>query len=209
MYKSSSDLDGIRSEAHYMAHLGLKVCPPVLQLTPDGYIMPMMIEISGDASLLQSIVSLLQQEVWCHAPIDHDERWVTAFAERFGFIPPKYIYEEKPVRTHGDPTAANAMMTDRGQLRLIDPKPPGRGIPSFMSVDLGKVIQSAMGWESVIAQNPPIAYTTFLNSSTTLEIARAIWWARIHMLRIAQREPSQSYIKDWALQSAEELQRLL
>lgn len=58
---------------------------------------------------------------------------------------------------HGDPTLDNqmsrAVLTDRGPVRLepvfIDPLPPLPHVPPLRAVDLGKMLQSFVGWHEV------------------------------------------------------------
>lgn len=50
-------------------------------------------------------------------------------------------------QTHGDPTLDNTMATARGDLRLIDPLPDHPLVPNHRLADVGKMLQSCLGWE--------------------------------------------------------------
>lgn len=49
--------------------------------------------------------------------------------------------------THGDATIDNALMDWYGRFRWVDPIPPSPHLPSFKAADLGKLLQSATGYE--------------------------------------------------------------
>lgn len=51
--------------------------------------------------------------------------------------------------THGDATLDNAMRNDYEELTWIDPIPYREDIPPLVGVDLGKLLQSACGYEQV------------------------------------------------------------
>lgn len=116
--------------------------------------------------------------------------------------------------THGDPIIDNAMhrpkatyMKSDPQLVLIDPIPACPAIPDVIAVDVGRVIQSAVGYEALryadlqqlkddfggwgdkgspLTTHDAVNYVLndFMNNEFTLDDARAsIYFAIIHMLR--------------------------
>lgn len=94
--------------------------------------------------------------------------------------------------THGDPTVENVMRHPvRDHLVLIDPIPATPAVPDLVSVDLGKMLQSAIGWESVRYDLP---YKPSLTSSLAglrhvmrelpvVDSAAAWYWCVVHLLR--------------------------
>ncbi len=93
---------------------------------------------------------------------------------------------------HGDPTLANTMVRTAplgtiSMLVLCDPIPPKGKIPPHFTVDLGKLLQSAIGWE---AHQFGWRYSvhrcikTVLEGYEKLDIARAWFWCAVHCLRI-------------------------
>ena len=92
---------------------------------------------------------------------------------------------------HGDPTLDNLMMDHNGRHVLTDPIPYHRYMPSVAVSDLGKVIQSVWGYESIIesggaAPTPDretvYEYIAERFGRMALHDARA--FAVLHMLRL-------------------------
>ena len=134
--------------------------------------------------------TLLQQHVWCREGREQP-RWVGSFQERFGLMPPGWV-SERTCLIHGDPTRGNlAWRGSEQEFVLLDPKPVGRGIPSFRSVDIGKMLQSLMGWEMVLGDFEEWCLPHFpLQNLSDDEMRRAIFWCAVHFMRIRQREGS-------------------
>ena len=55
------------------------------------------------------------------------------------------------VNTHGDPTFENVMLSQSGELTLIDPLPCSSRMPPIADVDVGKIVQSLLGYERIVA----------------------------------------------------------
>lgn len=95
--------------------------------------------------------------------------------------------------THGDPTFENAMR--RGEdIVLIDPLPDvtrvGR-LPALRALDLGKILQSGLGYERVRAgtQSRPTIYHPVFNvvrraCQSPLEWKLACWFCAVHVARL-------------------------
>jgi hypothetical protein len=61
----------------------------------------------------------------------------------------KYLIGLTVCPTHGDPTFSNVMLQG-ARMRIVDPLPwQGSYVPPLKAVDLGKILQSLMGYESV------------------------------------------------------------
>lgn len=91
--------------------------------------------------------------------------------------------------THGDPTFDNVMFReDTGELVLIDPIPATRAIPDLRCVDIGKILQSVVGFERV-------RYSTtrekFMVTPTEVqqmvlsynEWQASVFWCVVHLFR--------------------------
>jgi len=103
-------------------------------------------------------------------------------------------HQLKAVLTHGDPTVDNLMY--RGQTPvLIDPIPATTAVPDLECVDIGKVGQSAMGYE--VARygtgTPEVFedfFITYMSGTTNEHLARRYWTA-IHLLRALPYMPEE------------------
>ena len=134
----------------------------VLEVTADGYTMPYLeptLQIPPDY-LAGRIIAVLSRDVWQkQSMMTFKPSLFREYVHRFGntdlddftvkMLP--QILRQEFVETHGDPTFENALSLD-GELVLVDPLPDpvqdGR-MPSVRAVDLGKILQSALGYEAV------------------------------------------------------------
>lgn len=157
----------------------------------------------------RKIAQLLAARVWPRAD-SSNESWVRHFHERFKYYPPSWVVEEPDCLIHGDPTIANCMHGELGGAVLIDPKPPGNGIPSKASVDRGKILQSLLGWEQHLAGDALATDTPLPEDlSDDLTLMRALFWCQIHLLRIMLREGQESYTWNWAKERMVRVQQLI
>lgn len=93
--------------------------------------------------------------------------------------------------THGDPTFENVMFRETsygGDLVLADPIPASPAVPDLRAVDLGKMLQSALGWEYVRYRGrwPKLRAGTMdvlRYAEDKNEWRAAAFWAAIHILR--------------------------
>lgn len=96
---------------------------------------------------------------------------------------------------HGDPTLDNLLLRPNPQkvgirdFVIADPIPPDRRIPNDRAVDLGKLLQSALGWESVKAggdwrDDPLDCIKAVLKDEDYDMCCRAWFWCCVHMIRI-------------------------
>lgn len=100
----------------------------------------------------------LERGIWCHEPVVNLDR--DAHIRKLMTILPSEDWEDvyrtfdsidwrrdiRRCKTHGDPTFDNLMFRGE-QLIIIDPIPPTPAVPDLMAVDLGKILQSLMGFE--------------------------------------------------------------
>jgi hypothetical protein len=97
------------------------------------------------------------------------------------------------VHTHGDPTVDN-MMQRNGQLVLIDPIPATEAIPALLAVDLGKMLQSARGYEQVKYGYHPLGACLscereIFRGEHDNDIALAEYFYAVHLLRLIPYQP--------------------
>lgn len=88
--------------------------------------------------------------------------------------------------THGDPTAENVMFRSGYGNVLIDPIRATETVPDSPAVDVGKMLQSAYGWEHAKYNNGMLAYNhddiaDVVNDDELLEVGEA--WAVVHIMR--------------------------
>lgn len=90
----------------------------------------------------------------------HDENWVDRLGKYLTekgaepylvttWLPQVAARSERlpKVNIHGDATMENTMWRENYGLVLIDPLPDLDKIPAYKQVDLGKILQSVLGWE--------------------------------------------------------------
>lgn len=93
--------------------------------------------------------------------------------------------------THGDPTFENVMFRDTeygGDLVIADPIPASSAVPDLRCVDLGKMLQSALGWEQIRygGRWPKLRAGTMdvlRYAEDKNEWAATAFWAAVHLLR--------------------------
>lgn len=222
--------EALEAEAVHLDYLGKDVAAQVFMFgqNPDGsgrLIMEQLPHVP-EYDLLLLAIRVLDDAVWSRKPypkwngiVEHETglHWARQFQLRFGFTVPDWVVKgEEYCLIHGDPTLAN-MRFDGIRLRFIDPKPPGNGIPPLASVDLGKIMQSYLGWEialhskvDAIGMMPHYVdhqINPFENFPEE-ELRRAMFWCMVHFLRIVHRE-GQSWLGYWAAKNAKALQGLI
>lgn len=103
---------------------------------------------------------------------------------------------------HGDPTLSNVVYTRHGRVQLIDPIAPTGKVPGLREVDIGKLLQSVIGWEHLMYGWPPPApyvMTGVAHRFTDEELRRAVFWLGVHALRILPYADKRPHAKRWAL----------
>lgn len=193
--------DAIREEFLHMQSLKeTGVCIQPLAAGHGVILLPALKPMRGSHSLTM-IYRLLSKNVWTQQAPLYNTRWPTEFAERFGGPPIPSLSNDRSVLVHGDPTAAN-LLFDGQQYMLCDPKRPGRGIPPFRAVDLGKMMQSALGWEVLLDSTWPDmdlpAEEMVADGLTEHDLLGMVFWCIVHLIRIQQREQPGSDVDIWA-----------
>lgn len=93
---------------------------------------------------------------------------------------------------HGDPTFDNVMFREStGDMVLVDPLPSlitGPAIPDLRCVDLGKMLQSAVGWEAVRYGDPEEGFSVEWREVRVVPRDANEWYATVlfgatHLLR--------------------------
>lgn len=214
----------LEMEATHLESLGPEVAVRVFMFGDMGngtgrIVMESMGSVISN-NLLTRSVETLDLKVWFRPPPsnwDYDY-WRVEFFQRFGFDAPDWL-EERHCLIHGDPTLANTFFNGE-RVRYIDPKTPSKGIPPFASVDLGKIMQSWLGWERALYFRAgravasdwdkhyaaPHEYPFMGIDEETLR--RATFWCMIHCLRIVHRE-GQTSLGWWAARNVRALQETL
>lgn len=105
--------------------------------------------------------------------------------------------ELRPALIHGDPTFDNCMLRADGQLVITDPIPANHAIPNLVAVDMGKVLQSAAGYE-VIKYNRPMIHLSFAEALRMMalddvERAGAIYFCAAHFVRLLPYQKDQEH----------------
>lgn len=203
---------GCAEQGKYIQHLGPHVAPYVSSVSEHGYEMELLHPHQHDDTdltwTLQKICALLVEHVWPLPPVSPpDHTWDQQMAAWMHAHGASYLVPHLSacyatvtlagyVRIHGDPTVANLMLRRNGQTTeaqpiLVDPLPPKGKVPSRIEVDVGKMLQSALGWEHAVrtdlvpARGTRCAQTAFLGAFSQ-DVRRRGWlWCAIHLQRAA------------------------
>lgn len=143
-------------QSHAAQHL-----PQVVKVLPRGYAMEELRPIATGDVNLGTVCEALELSVWFHDGdnvVDTPATMLKVSLILDKFAPhllecaadaASYIRPTHACLTHGDPTAENIMLRADGGYVLIDPLPSTESIPDDMAVDVGKLLQSAHGWEEM------------------------------------------------------------
>jgi hypothetical protein len=144
--------------------------PAVYDVWDEKYTMerlvPLDVELIDVSAAARKIVALLDRSVWTRRPrvqLNPDDLYARVM-ESIKLYAPEYktigtqVCNEiirnacrlRAKRVHGDPTIDNLMLRQKtGELVIIDPLPATPYAPDLLAVDLGKILQSASGWEAI------------------------------------------------------------
>lgn len=157
------------------------------------------------------VPELLRNNLWWRKPVQpsHPE-WrnkllnnvrqmtITLRLEGLKIIAERCVCESDNTATiHGDPTLSNTVWTSDKKPKLVDPtyRPY---IPSDPHVDLGKIFQSLIGWETMLWNHhngiytldrgrPMLDIAQSIARRTSLDYGLGMAWCVIHLLRGAIR----------------------
>lgn len=209
----------LQAQARLVKALGPPVAPLIFETTSNGYTMERLEQFPPPAdqeaifNLAQSVIKTLAGQVWTRpTAFPHDVGWRTDLRlwceANASWLPVMNHHAAPPVLTHGDPTFANLMLTAQGGLKLIDPSPPRPGIPSLPAVDLGKVVQSLMGWEARLdpawPQPGPRVLKEFLQCLSPEARLGALFWGAFACARVMVRAKTDD-IREWGKRSSKTL----
>lgn len=190
--KSSPDAT---EEGRYALTLGSGICPQVVSIGEGSYIMEMLEPIRPDTIDRQTVVlsyveNLLLGSVWKRDGADYARRlWRQELAAQIGQEVPDLGFTDEWCLVHGDPTLCNlAIRPYERRIILLDPRPPRSGIPPLRCVDQGKMLQSALCWESAAYGWPVLPYDELTFYHHDDELRRAMFWCYVAAHRIVVRE---------------------
>lgn len=169
--------------------------PEVHAVISTGYIMEALTPIPTDRVNLALLVNALDTGVWKFPArnfVDTPETLlkVSGILEQYApslireaIMLLSYIRPTQECLTHGDPTAENVMLRD-GEYVVIDPIPSTLAIPDDIAVDVGKLLQSAHGWEAMkgetrVMWTPHEVEDFFIG--TIFDVAQL--WCIVHFVR--------------------------
>ena len=201
--------EGVGDQGAYMHRLAtLGIGPEVRSLGVRSYVIQRMqpLQVDNIIAAFDIAVDLLVK-VWRNGSVVHNTSWevqLNAWMQEQMpeiTVPSQLLAElyETPGRItliHGDPTLCNIMQNEVGKPFLIDARVPEGKIPSFAEVDVGKLLQSAWGWERVMNPAFPHFDTAEAIEHVLAETCcrsiphtrRALFWAAVHLSRIRYRE---------------------
>jgi len=183
--------------------------PLVFELTGDGYVMERLDHMSPAEVRAADVVSLLRRYVWdapATQPAAQETREllrskVTRNLENSGLhlstahvdaalAAAERAYEAalsaQPALSHGDATAENVMYRRGFGPVLIDPIPATLTVPDSPCVDVGKMLQSAYGWEEAKYRREWRAYSVEDVEQAVADkdlFVAGQAWAVVHVIR--------------------------
>ena len=83
---------------------------------------------------------------------------------------------------HGDPTYDNVMLRN-GEIVLIDPLPATPAVPDLVSVDIGKMLTSVMGFELIRYGDRTFVDAQLPYIIDENEYRASLYWCAVHFLR--------------------------
>lgn len=181
--------------------------------TVDGYSMEKL-DCRPESAIAdqRAILSRLRLRVWGQTPHDYTERdwqrpfldWMLQNTDSRDFLPAIFLLLHGRYPTlfqdvdliHGDPTMENTMY--RGNVPvLIDPVAGDPKLPRNRYLDVGKMLQSSMGYERFkypdLFKYDPFAQTQSILSMLHMEEREvSLFWCMVHHYRIIARLSARS-----------------
>lgn len=200
---------GCQQEGAFCQHLGPVVAPVVHYMIPNGYVMERLKPAVIRRRTLIDIETALADYIWCRPalPSTNDTSWREVLAERYAIDVPDWVGRSEPCLVHGDPTLSNALYRENyTSLIMGDPRPPRDYMPQTRETDMGRILQSYMGWEVAAYGYNEMAYSApFFVTDATL-YREALFWCGAAASRIQYLELSRGHRKnilDWCQRTRE------
>lgn len=164
--------DRVLEQAIFMVQHGSICFPRIKGMTEVGYSMELLDHIEWtedriEGGIFREAKDLLEQHVWRQrwhvrlfdalgpSHLDYVAAKAAIYAPRVAIPLAKWYHALASrlvtcvMHTHGDPTVDNMLQRRDGTLVMIDPIPASGHMPALLAVDLGKMLQSARGYEQV------------------------------------------------------------
>ncbi len=196
--------DYVREQGILCSHIGPEVAPRIYAFHDDGYEMEILEHPSSRSRIeLRTMHEKLFRFVWNRPPAYQNTGWLRlllSWAQESPWLL-KSIQQFYPVEPtdgysliHGDPTLANLMIRDGCEPIITDPMPRTTNrleMPDRSEVDLGKLLQSALGWEyemgckTAIRDSPDVVLNEM--NLNTRGRRGAMLWCAIHTARLGRK----------------------
>lgn len=205
-----SGTDRVAKQGRWLQVHACQALPQVAYVGIISYAMECLTDVPvrliGELRLLAGVHSRLERFIWSQpAEVKFDPDALTAKLldlplDEIASMPKRLAWLNAEIEwdklrtglTHGDPTLENTML--RGtDLVLIDPTPATLAVPDIIAVDLGKMLQSVIGWEHARYGWPkwtiPVACIRNLCADDN-EWQATRYWCVVHLLRAMPYMPS-------------------
>ncbi len=217
----------VETQGSYCRELGPAVCPHVPVIFRNGYAMERLREYTDFYDVcpndyIEDVVGALEDHVWSkksyqlvdwNSHREYVRTRAVAFLGAEDYQAVERAWESlnpsvgrlRASLTHGDPTFDNMMLRPRkGRMAtpvIIDPLPPYENgeMPQLQAVDVGKIMQSLLGYEEVKYGASPWIHPGTVKSrfaqlrkelnSTSHEWRAAHWFLIAHLIRLIPYQP--------------------
>lgn len=204
--KSGQGVVGTRviQQAQWLDRNRTSCLPVVFDVRPDGYMMEHLEEVEPftlNVADLDAIIGRLARGVWhfepeaTFSPKLHLAKLDTlkpyASIDMLDFLldarGAAFDTRQRWCLTHGDPTLDNVMRR-MGHFVITDPIPATHAVPDLWAVDLGKILQSLMGFEIArygVSPHDPLEVKPqhLLDTLQEPDRIRAVYWCVVHLMR--------------------------
>lgn len=194
----------VRLQANWLDKHRSSAVPVIFETYPHGYMMERLEEVhpfSLTVADLDAIIGRLARGVWSRGP--EVVMLEKAHVEKIGILADHasremldFLWDARDVAfdrrqrwclTHGDPTLDNVMVR-MGHFVISDPIPATPAVPDLWAVDLGKILQSLVGFEMVrygVTPHNPVSVRPqhLLETLVKPDRIRAVYWCVVHLMR--------------------------